>query len=111
MQQQQTRSSCSGNRRHLPKLSTPNQVRALKKPKNKRPLLDSSVGNYFLFVVMAAVDICTTSSVYSRRTLAGVLRQMFSSSGAATNVPPAKEAEGRRLIREAAACPWHGFVP
>lgn len=73
--------------------------------------MDSSVGNSFLLVVLAAVDICTTSSVCSRRTLAGVLRQMFSSSGAATNVPPAKEAEGRRLIREAAACPWHRFVP
>lgn len=101
MQQQQTRSSCSGNGRHLLKLSTPNQVRALK----KRPLMDSSLGNSFLLLVAAAVDICTTSSVCSRRTLAGVLRQMFSSSGAATNVPPAKEAAGRRLTREAAACP------
>lgn len=59
-----------------------------------------------------AVDICTTSSVCSRRTLSVDLLQIISRGGTATNVPPAKE-EGLGLVlnpKEAAAQPWQKFV-
>lgn len=98
---QQMRSSCLGNTRHLHNILTPDHVIFF------RVFFFLSS---FLFVAMSAADICTTSSVCSRRTLAAVLLQMFTSSGAATNVPPTKEGGEHQLKREAAACPWHRLV-
>lgn len=62
-------------------------------------------------MAVSAADTCTTSGVCNRRTLAAVVPQMFSHSGAATNAPPAKEGGGLQRRREAAACPWHRCVP
>lgn len=59
-----------------------------------------------------AVDICTTSSVYSRRNLSVVLLQIISRGGTATNVHPAKEEVVGLVLnpKEAAAQPWQKFV-